>query len=269
MEERRKKLQEEEKKVEEAMGHVKNKIAVFSGKGGVGKTTVAVNLAYALSLKNYRTGLLDADVHGPNVAKMLGIENAKVYADDKGIIPIEINENLRAISLALMIDKDVPVIWRGPLKTAAIRQFLGEVKWGDLDFLIADLPPGTGDEVLSIAQMIKGAYAIIVTTPQDVALLDSRRAVNFARKLEMNVLGIIENMSGFKCPHCGKQINLFKVGGGEKAAKELGVDFLGAIPIDEKIVIDGDEGKPFINEEGEAADAFKKLVEGIEEKLKT
>ena len=268
MEERRKKLQEEEKRVEEAMGHIKNKIAVFSGKGGVGKTTVAVNLAYALSLKKYKVGLLDADMHGPNVAKMLGIENAKVYADDKGIIPIEINENLRAISLALMIDKDVPVIWRGPLKTAAIRQFLGEVKWGDLDFLVADLPPGTGDEVLSIAQMIKGAYAIIVTTPQDVALLDSRRAVNFARKLGMNVLGIIENMSGFKCPHCGKQINLFKVGGGEKAAKELGIDFLGAIPIDEKIVIDGDEGKPFINEKGEASDAFKKLVEGIEEKLK-
>ncbi|KAA0005479.1 MAG: Mrp/NBP35 family ATP-binding protein [Thermoplasmata archaeon] len=267
MAERRKKLMEEEKKVKEAMEHVKHKIAVFSGKGGVGKTTVAVNLAYALSLKEYKTGLLDADIHGPNVPKMLGIEDAHVYGDENGILPIEVNENLRVISLAFMLEKDVPVIWRGPLKTAAIRQFLAEVKWGELDYLIADLPPGTGDEVLSIAQMIPGAEAIIVTTPQDVALLDSRRAVNFARKLGMNVLGIIENMSGFRCPHCGKEINLFKIGGGERAAKELGIDFLGRIPIDEKIVIDGDEGKPFVTEENEASKAFMEIVKKIEEKL--
>jgi len=266
MVERRKKLMEEEKKVKEAMGHIKHKIAVFSGKGGVGKTTVAVNLAYALSLDGYKTGLLDADIHGPNVPKMLGIENAHIYGDESGILPIEVNENLHVISLAFMLEKDAPVIWRGPLKTAAIRQFLAEVKWGDLDFLIADLPPGTGDEVLSIAQMIPGAEAIIVTTPQDVALLDSRRAVNFARKLGMNVLGIIENMSGFRCPHCGKEINLFKIGGGERAAKELGVDFLGRIPIDEKIVIDGDEGKPFVAEENDASKAFKEIVKKIKEK---
>ena len=267
MEERRKKLEEEQKKVKEAMSHVKHKIAVFSGKGGVGKTTVAVNLAYELSIQNNDTGLLDADMHGPNVPKMLGIEDAKVYGDENGILPIAINEHLKVISLAFMLEKDMPVIWRGPLKTAAIRQFLGEVKWGELDYLIADLPPGTGDEVLSIAQMIPGAEAIIVTTPQDVALLDSRRAVNFARKLGMNVLGIIENMSGFRCPYCGKEINLFKIGGGEKAAKELQVDFLGRIPIDEKIVINGDEGKPFVINDSDASKAFKEIVEKIKKKM--
>jgi len=265
--ERRKKIMEEEKKAKEAMEHIKHKIAVFSGKGGVGKTTVAVNLAYALSLNNHKTGLLDADIHGPNVPKMLGIEDARVYGDETGILPIEINENLHVISLAFMLERDVPVIWRGPLKTAAIRQFLAEVKWGELEFLIIDLPPGTGDEVLSVAQMVSGSDAIIVTTPQDVALLDSRRAVNFARKLGMNILGIIENMSGFKCPYCGREIDLFKVGGGERAAKELGVDFLGRIPIDEKIVIGGDEGKPFVLNESDASRAFKEIVKKIEKKV--
>ncbi len=267
MAERMKKLKEEEEKVKKAMGNVKHKIAVLSGKGGVGKTTVAVNLAYSLAMKGYKTGLLDADLHGPNVPKMLGIEDAKIYADDAGIIPIAVNENLSVISLAFMLERDMPVIWRGPLKTAAIRQFLGEVKWGELDFLIADLPPGTGDEALSIAQMV-GGNAIIVTTPQDVALLDSRRAVNFARKIGMNVLGIVENMSGFRCPHCGKEINLFKIGGGERAAKEMEVDFLGRIPIDEKIVIDGDEGKPFVAEKCEASEKFEEIVKKIEEKVK-
>ncbi len=254
-------------KIDENMKNVKHKISIISGKGGVGKTTVAVNLAYALALKNYDTGLLDADIHGPNVAKMLGIEHEKVYGDKNGIEPVKVAPHLKAISLALLLEKDVPVIWRGPLKVNAIKQFIGDVIWDKLDFLVIDLPPGTGDEALGIAQNIKDCNAIIVTTPQDVALLDSRRAVNFARHLGMNVAGIIENMGGFKCPYCGKDIDLFKIGGGEEAAKELGVDFLGRVPVDRKIVINGDAGIPFLREEGETKDIFMKIVDRIIEKL--
>ena len=255
------------KKIEENLKNIKHKIAILSGKGGVGKTTVAVNLAYALATKGYETGLLDADIHGPNVPKMLGIEHETIYGDKEGMEPIKASPHLKVISLAFMLNEDAPVIWRGPLKMTAIKQFIGDVKWGKLDFLVVDLPPGTGDEALSIAQLLKESNAIIVTTPQDVALLDSRRAVNFALRLNMNVLGIIENMSGFRCPHCGKEINLFKIGGGEHAAKEMGVDFLGRIPIDEKIVIGGDAGIPFIKEEGETKEAFMKIVDKIIGKL--
>jgi len=260
-------MKELEKKIEENMKNIKHKIAILSGKGGVGKTTVAVNLAAALAMKGYETGLLDADIHGPNVPKMLGVEHESIYGDEEGMEPIKAAPHLKVISLAFMLGKDMPVIWRGPLKMTAIKQFIGEVKWGNLDFLIVDLPPGTGDEPLSIAQIIKQSNAIVVTTPQDVALLDSRRAVNFARQLNMHILGIVENMSGFKCPHCGKEINLFKIGGGEIAANELGVDFLGRIPIDEKIVIGGDIGKPFVEENSEASKAFMEIVEKILNKL--
>lgn len=260
-------IKELDKKIEENLKNIKHKIAILSGKGGVGKTTVAVNLAYALATKGYETGLLDADIHGPNVPKMLGIEHETIYGDKEGMEPIKASPHLKVISLAFMLNEDAPVIWRGPLKMTAIKQFIGDVKWGKLDFLVVDLPPGTGDEALSIAQLLKESNAIIVTTPQDVALLDSRRAVNFALRLNMNVLGIIENMSGFRCPHCGKEINLFKIGGGEHAAKEMGVDFLGRIPIDEKIVIGGDAGIPFIKEEGETKEAFMKIVDKIIGKL--
>ena len=260
-------IRELDKKIEENLKNIKHKIAILSGKGGVGKTTVAVNLAYALATKGYETGLLDADIHGPNVPKMLGIEHETIYGDKEGMEPIKASPHLKVISLAFMLNEDAPVIWRGPLKMTAIKQFIGDVKWGKLDFLVVDLPPGTGDEALSIAQLLKESNAIIVTTPQDVALLDSRRAVNFALRLNMNVLGIIENMSGFRCPHCGKEINLFKIGGGEHAAKELGVDFLGRIPIDEKIVIGGDAGIPFVKEDGEAKEAFMKIVDKIIDKL--
>jgi Mrp family chromosome partitioning ATPase len=263
VDERLKKSRELDQKIEKNLQHISQKIAILSGKGGVGKTTVAVNLAYALAEQGYETGLLDADIHGPNVAKMMGIEGQVMQGDDKGISPIIATPHLKVISLALMLGKDMPVIWRGPLKTMAIKQFIGEVNWGDLDFLIIDLPPGTGDEPLSVAQLIKESKAIIVTTPQDVALLDSRRSVAFARQVHMEVLGLIENMSGFKCPHCGKEIDLFKVGGGERAANELNVDFLGRIPIDGHIVVNGDVGKPFITEEGEAKEAFMEIVEKI------
>ena len=256
-----------QQKIKENMEHIRNKITVMSGKGGVGKTTVAVNLAVGLSSRGKKVGLLDVDLHGPNVPVMLGLEGIGPQMKNGRLAPFEVNPNLHVFSLTFLIQtKDAPVIWRGPLKINAINEFLGEMEWGDLDYLIIDLPPGTGDEALSIAQSIPGSGAVIVTTPQEVALLDSRRSVNFARSLKMDVLGIIENMSGFTCPHCGEAIDLFKKGGGEEAAKQLSVPFLGRIPIDPEIVIGSDSGKPFAGKvEGtDSKNAFMSIVDNIE-----
>ena len=240
---------EQNKRLEENLSKIKNKLIVISGKGGVGKTTVAVNLAYGLAIRGKKTGILDVDIHGPNIAKMLGIENAKLLASDLGIEPAKVRDNLKAISLALMIkDQDQPIIWRGPLKMITIKQLLADVNWGELDYLIIDSPPGTGDEPLSVCQLIPDINgAIIVTTPQDVAILDSRKSVSFAKQLKIPFVGIIENMSGFVCPHCGEEIDLFGKGGGEKAALDLAVPFLGSIPIESDIVKSGDSGQPFIH----------------------
>lgn len=259
---------EDNLKVVENLQKIRHKIVVMSGKGGVGKSTVATNLAFSLSMNGADVGLLDVDIHGPDIPKMLGIEDAKITGDDKGIFPIDVPPHLKVMSMAFLLSsRDTPVIWRGPVKMGAIRQFLGEVHWGDLDYLIIDLPPGTGDEPLSIAQLIPDSSgAIIVTTPQEVALLDSRKAVTFARTLNMHVIGIIENMSGMVCPHCGKSIELFKSGGGSKAALEMQVPFLGKVPIDPKIVETGDSGRPFVMEYSgsESAKSFKEIVEKIE-----
>ncbi len=252
--------------IEERMKSVKHKIMVMSGKGGVGKTTVAVNLAFALGMKGMGVGLLDADIHGPNVPKMLNLEGGKIQSKGEGIKPVSYSlgmREIRVMSMAFLLEKDAPVVWRGPLKMKAIQQFLSEVEWGDLDYLIIDLPPGTGDEPLSIAQLITNVNgSIIVTTPQDVALMDSRRSVNFSKVLKVPVIGIIENMSGMKCPHCGRDINIFGSGGGEKAAREMGVTFLGRIPIDPKIVKNSDSGTPFIikNPDSESSRAFNEIV---------
>ena len=257
---------EEEVKVSKTLARIKNRILVFSGKGGVGKSTVAANLALALSLKGKKVGALDVDIHGPNLAKMLGVEDKKMDNSAAGIIPVQVNENLKLVSMSFFIqDPDLPVIWRGPMKMKVIQQFLGDVDWGDLDWLIIDSPPGTGDEPLSVAQLIPATGAVIVTTPQDVSVLDSRKAVVFAMKLNLNILGIIENMSGLTCPHCGRGIDLFKVGGGELAAADLKVPFLGRIPIDPQIVILGDEGKSFVDnrKDSEASRAFGEIVEKI------
>ncbi|RLI91182.1 MAG: ATP-binding protein [Candidatus Altiarchaeales archaeon] len=263
-------LEERKELIKKRIGKIENKIMVMSGKGGVGKTTVAVNLAFALQMKGFNTGILDADIHGPNVPKMLKIENFKPNTTPEGILPAKIpigrGRALEVISLAFFLEEDSPVIWRGPLKMGALQQFLSDVVWGNLDYLIADLPPGTGDEPLSIAQLIPDITgSIIVTTPQDVALMDSRRAVNFSKRLNVPVMGVIENMSGFRCPYCGKEINLFKMGGGERAAKELGVPFLGRIPIDPVIVKDSDNGRPFIlnHHDSEAGKAFNGIVDRI------
>ena len=242
---------EENLQVVENLARIKHKIVVMSGKGGVGKSTVAVNLAITLADQGRKVGVMDVDIHGPDVAMLLGVEDERLQTTGDMIVPVSINENLSAISMAFLLeDRDTPVIWRGPLKMSAIRQFLGEVAWGDLDYLIIDLPPGTGDEPLSVAQLITdGAWAIIVTTPQDLALLDSRKAIRFAQQLKMNIAGVVENMAGLECPHCGETIDLFKTGGGEAAAKEMGVAFLGRIPIDPHMVIMGDLGQPYVVDE--------------------
>ncbi len=255
----------------QSMQNVKHKILVMSNKGGVGKSTVAVNLAFGLAKKNLQVGLLDVDMHGPNIPKMLAIEDMILTGDEKRIQPVAFMTNLKVVSMAFLLkDKSSPLIWRGPLKMGAIKQFLQDVEWGNLDFMVVDSPPGTGDEPLSVVQLIKKIDgAIIVTTPQDLALLDSRKAVNFAKRLSMPVLGIVENMSGLACPHCGKRIDLFKTGGGEKAAEEMDVPFLGRIPIEPEIVTSGDEGKPFVQQyaDNQTSRIFARIVDRVIEKL--
>ncbi|MCK4458867.1 MAG: Mrp/NBP35 family ATP-binding protein [Methanosarcinales archaeon] len=258
----------QDNRLKERMANVKHKILVMSGKGGVGKTTVAINLALTLATKGYEVGVMDADIHGPNVPKMLGIEDLRPDVAEDGISPVLVPPRLKVMSLAFLLEsKDTPVVWRGPLKMGAIKQFISDVFWGNLDYLIVDLPPGTGDEPLSVAQLIPDIDgAIIVTTPQDVALLDSRKSVSFARAIGMPIIGIIENMSGFKCPNCGEVIDLFKIGGGEHSAADMDVPFLGRIPIEPKIVESGDSGIPFVLEhESEAADAFEAIVDRVKE----
>nr|WP_319374988.1 Mrp/NBP35 family ATP-binding protein [uncultured Methanoregula sp.] len=233
---------------------VKHVIMVLSGKGGVGKSTVSVNLAYALSAHGKKVGLLDLDMHGPNVPKMLGIEDHKLAMMDNRIEPVHVTGNLSVISMAFLLpDTSTPIIWRGPMKMAAIQQFLSEVNWGPLDYLVVDLPPGTGDEALTIAQLAPNVRgAVVVTTPQDVATMDARKSAKFIEKLGLPVIGIIENMSGMLCPHCGEQIDLFGKGGGKKIAEELSVPFLGAIPLDIEMRKAGDEGRPFIIRRGDS-----------------
>lgn len=256
----------EDRKISIMLAKVKNRLLVFSGKGGVGKSTVAANLALALSQQGLRVGLLDADIHGPNLAKMLGAEKKRLEHFRDRLYPVKINENLMLISMAFLLESPgAPVIWRGPMKMKVIQQFLGDVEWGELDWLICDSPPGTGDEPLSIAQLIPATAALIVTTPQDVSILDSRKAVTFAQKLNLKILGIIENMSVLSCPHCGKKIELFKKGGGERVAHELGIPLLGRIPIDPRIVESCDNGKPFMltQADSEAAKAFAEIVNKV------
>jgi Mrp family chromosome partitioning ATPase len=258
--------EDEQIKITQNLEKIKHRLLVFSGKGGVGKSTVAANLAIALAQKGNRVGLLDVDIHGPNLAKMLGVEDKRLETSDDGIQPVPVNDNLHVISMAFLLqDPNLPVIWRGPMKMKAIQQFLGDVMWGELDWLVIDSPPGTGDEPLSIAQLIPATEAVVVTTPQEVSILDSRKAVAFARKLNLQIIGIIENMSGLTCPHCGENIDLFKAGGGQKAAQELGLPFLGKIPINPDIVTLGDEGKSFLESfpESPASLAFQEIVTNI------
>ena len=266
------KQKQEEKVLQKRLSNIKHRIVVMSGKGGVGKSTVAVSLAVTLANQGHKVGLLDADIHGPNIPKMLNLENKRLQASEDGIIPEPAMENLSVVSMAFLLDNpDNPVVWRGPLKHTVIRQFVADVQWGELDYLIIDLPPGTGDEPLSVAQVIKPMDgSVIVTTPQDVALLDSRKSVVFSQQIEVPVLGIVENMSGFRCPHCNEAIDLFKQGGGRKAAEDLKVPFLGAVPLDPQVVIQGDAGKPFVTSfpETDAAKAFHEITAKMEAAIK-
>jgi len=246
---------------------VRHVILVLSGKGGVGKSTVSANLAFALAGKGKNVGLLDLDFHGPNIPKMLGIEDQRPTVVGKTIEPVRVTGNLAVMSMAFLLpDTSTPVGWRGPMKMTAIRQFLSEVNWGSLDYLVVDLPPGTGDEALTIAQLAPNVRgAVIVTTPQEVAVMDATRAVKFIEALELPVLGIIENMSGMICPHCAGTIDLYGTGGGENAADDLGVPYLGAIPLDPDMVKAGDRGRPYIL--GHADSPTRRAVDRVMENL--
>lgn len=238
--------QESNENVKKALARIRHKFLVMSGKGGVGKTSVSVNLAMALAEKGFKVGIMDVDVHGPDVPRMLGLSGVKVDSTGDKLDPLHYSDNLSAISIeGIMPDADTAVIWRGPLKHAAITQFISEVNWGDLDYLIIDSPPGTGDEPMSVAQTVPEAHAIVVTTPQEVALMDVRKSINFCKKLELDISGIVENMSGYACPHCGETTDLFGTGGGEKTAKQFGLRFLGRIPFDPNMVKAADAGDAF------------------------
>jgi len=240
----KKEQEEQEEALKGSLGRIRHKFIIMSGKGGVGKSSVTVNLGMALAQKGFKTGIMDVDIHGPDVPRMLGISNEMLGVNaDRKLTPLHYSENLSAVSIeSLSASKDDAIIWRGPIKHSVIRQFIGDVEWGKLDFLLIDSPPGTGDEPLSVAQVIKDARAIIVTTPQEISLADVRKSINFCKTVKMDIFGLIENMSGFHCPHCGKPIDMFGSGGGEKTAKDFGIHFLGRIPFDPKVVACGDSG---------------------------
>lgn len=229
----------------ESIPGVKNTVAVASGKGGVGKSTVAVNLAAALAKSMAKVGLLDLDIYGPSIPTMMGI-NEQIQMNPQGRMNPVVNYNIKLISVGFVLEEDAPLIWRGPLVMQIVKQFLKDVDWGELDYLVIDLPPGTGDAQLTLAQTIPLTGAVIVTTPQDISLIDARRAIQMFEKVNVPVLGIVENMSYFLCPHCGGKTEIFSSGGGEKTSKKYDIPLIGKIPIDIQIRAGGDEGKPIV-----------------------
>ncbi len=250
-------------KLRSRLDRIGRKIIVMSGKGGVGKSTVAVNLAMSAMLSGQRVGLLDVDLHGPSVPIMLGLVGERLEGGENGMLPIEVG-GLKVLSVGFLLkNNDDPVIWRGPMKMGVIRQFIQDVDWGDLDLLVIDVPPGTGDEPLSVCQLIPELDgAVIVTTPQKVAASDVRKSINFCKELGVTVLGVIENMSGFACPKCGEITPILRAGGGRLMAEQMQVPFLGSIPIDPLIAESGDEGKAFVESAASspAAGAFREIV---------
>jgi ATP-binding protein involved in chromosome partitioning len=272
-ESKREMMDEREQNIRKNMEKIKHKIVIISGKGGVGKTTVAVNLAMNLASVGLRVGLLDVDITGPNVNKMLGISpevRPRVDPDAKKFYPVNGPLNVKVMSMAFLTqDSDTPVIWRGPMKMGAVRQFLGDAVWGDLDYLICDLPPGTSDETLDILQLIPDENVIVISTPQEVAVMDARKTIAMAKTMQRNVLGIIENMSGFKCPHCSEYIDLYPPGGAEKASKDFNITLLGKIPFEVQVGQQGDQGLPFVLKypESDSTKAFKQVVDQIRKLL--
>jgi len=256
---------EERRAIQARLCRIGRIILVLSGKGGVGKSTVAVNLAVALRDAGHRVGLLDVDVHGPSVPTMLGLEGASIPRDPEGLKPLSAG-GLRVMSVAfLLTGQDEALIWRGPMKMKLIKQFIRDVAWGDLDYLIVDAPPGTGDEPLTVCQVLAPHGAVVVTSPQRVAAVDVRRAVTFCRQLQVPILGVIENMSGFTCPRCGEQVAIFRKGGGRALAEEMGIPFLGELPLDPGIGEDADRGLSFVEHRPEEASALAMagIVEAI------
>jgi len=271
---KRKEMVEQDQKVRERMNKIRHKIAVISGKGGVGKSTVTVNLAMAFAVHGHvnHVGILDADIHGPSVPKMLGIAGQRLQVGPLGAFPASGPLGIKVVSMDFLLpDENSPVIWRGPLKMTAIRQFLSDIVWGDLDVLLIDLPPGTGDEPLSVAQLLPEMDGVvIVTIPSEVSQIVVKKSAFFARQVGMPIIGIVENMSGFVCPKCGSKADIFQSGGGRKIAEELRIPFLGSIPIDQSVCQDADRGTPFILEhvDSPASKSFMEIVEKIEDFLK-
>jgi Mrp family chromosome partitioning ATPase len=249
------------------MEQIRHKILVLSGKGGVGKSTVAANLATALARAGKTVGLLDVDVHGPSIPKLMGLEGLPADGDEEALHPVRSTEGVKVMSIGFLLPRDdTPVVWRGPRKYHLIRQFLQQVDWGKLDFLVIDAPPGTGDEPMAVAELVRPRVsAVLVTTPQDLAVADVKRSVRFCNEIRLPVVGILENMSGLTCPDCGHRIDLFKSGGGEKLAKAFGLRFLGKIPIDLEIVDCGDGGRPFAAQPSmsQTAEAFAEAIQPI------
>jgi len=259
---------EQSQKINQFLQKVDHKIVVMSGKGGVGKSTVAANLAVFLSNQGYKVGLLDVDVHGPSISGLFGLTGLKLITTGDQIQPYSYTENLKILSIQGLLDHpDSPLIWRGPVKIGIIRQFLADVNWGPLDFLIIDSPPGTGDEPLTVAQTVTGCRAVIVTTPQEIALADVRKSIQFCQAVNMPVLGIIENMSGFVCPSCGATHEIFKSGGGEKTAADANIPFLGRLPIDPAVVIAGDAGQGIDSLTSRTKETMQEIVERLVQQL--
>jgi len=272
LQEYRKQQSEEQNLLKERMGKIKHKIAIISGKGGVGKSTVTVNLATAFAKKGFKVGVLDADIHGPSVPKLLGLEGQLVKYGPPGAFPVEGPLGMKVMSIDFFLSEQAPTIWRGPLKMRAIRQFLVDIVWGELDFLFIDLPPGTGDEPLSIAQLLPEMDGVvIVTMPTGLSSAVVKKAITFAERLNMPIIGVVENMSGFICPHCGKKTEIFQSGGGKKMSEETGVPFLGSIPIDPTVSVDADKGRPFVvaNKNSAATKAFIEIVAKVDDYLKS
>lgn len=265
---------EQHRRIRATMSRVNHKIAVISGKGGVGKSTVTVNLAASFVTQGLhgKVGILDADITGPCVPKILGLKGEHLQGGPAGIAPALSPYGIKAVSMAFLLPSDEsPIIWRGPLKMKAIQQFLSDIIWGDLEFLLIDLPPGTGDEPMSIMQLLPEMDGVvIVTIPSEVSQEVVKKAVTFSRKLNIPIIGILENMSGFVCPECGAEYNIFGSGGGQKIATDLGVPFLGKIPIDPQICVDSDRGTPFVieHENSKSTKAFLEIVEKIQKFLK-
>jgi ATP-binding protein involved in chromosome partitioning len=268
----RTRMREQQELLRYRMKQVKHKLAVISGKGGVGKSTVTVNLAAAFALHGKRVGILDADIHGPSVPRLLGLTGQQVKVGPPGAFPVTGPLGMKVVSIDFFLPEEkTPTIWRGPLKMTAIRQFLSDVVWGELDVLFIDLPPGTGDEPLSVAQLLPDIDGvIIVTMPSELSRAVVKKAITFAERLGMPIVGVVENMSGYVCPSCGEKIDIFRSGGGKKMAEETGVPFLGSIPIDPKVGVDSDKGVPFVMEDADSsgAKAFVEIVKKVEVYLK-